>query len=93
MARATDGDLRGSAARKDKDFGKRFARLVVGRNDRDLLDPRFAHASLWHAGGMQARELAERMGHSKASMSLDVYTDVIASEEAKIDTVSALIQP
>jgi integrase len=40
-------------------------------------DPRHRRGSLWHASGMPARELAERMGHSKASMSLDVYTHVM----------------
>ena len=34
---------------------------------------------------MPARELAERMGHSKASMSLDTYTHVMAPEEANRD--------
>jgi integrase len=40
---------------------------------------------------MPARELAERMGHSKASMSLDVYTHVMAPDEADTARVSALI--
>ena len=31
-------------------------------------DLRHRRGSLWHASGMPARELAERMGHSKASM-------------------------
>ena len=35
-------------------------------------DLRHRRGSLWHASGMPARELAERMGHSKASLSLDV---------------------
>ena len=56
-------------------------------------DLRHRRGSLWHASGMPARELAERMGHSKASMSLDVYTHVMAPEEAAFETVSALIRP
>jgi integrase len=43
-------------------------------------DLRHRRGSLWHAEGMPARELAERMGHSKASMSLDVYTHVMPDE-------------
>jgi integrase len=45
-------------------------------------DLRHRRGSLWHAGGMPARELAERMGHSKASMSLDVHTHVMPPDEA-----------
>jgi integrase len=55
-------------------------------------DLRHRRGSLWHASGMPARELAERMGHSKASMSLDVYTHVMPPEEATIERVSALIE-
>ena len=33
---------------------------------------------------MPARELAERMGHKKASMSLDVYTRVMPPDEAEV---------
>ncbi|TML72539.1 MAG: hypothetical protein E6G11_05230 [Actinobacteria bacterium] len=40
-------------------------------------DLRHRRGSPWHASGMPARELAERMGHSRASMSLDVYTHVM----------------
>lgn len=55
-------------------------------------DLRHRRGSLWHASGMPARELAERMGHSKASMSLDVYTHVMPPEEAETVRVSALIE-
>ncbi len=52
---------------------------------------RHRRGSLWHAGGMPARELAERMGHSKASMSLDVYTHVMPPDEALPEALSALL--
>ncbi len=42
---------------------------------------------------MPARELAERMGHSKASMSLDVYTHITAPEEVRNECILALIEP
>lgn len=40
-------------------------------------DLRHRRLSLWHASGVLARELAERAGHSRPSMSLDVYTHVM----------------
>ena len=63
---------------------------IPGYSPHDL---RHRRGSLWHANGMPARELAERMGHSKASMSLDVYTHVMAPEEARSDRILALIAP
>ena len=61
---------------------------IPGYSPHDL---RHRRGSLWHAGGMPARELAERMGHSKASMSLDVYTHVMAPDEAQSERILALI--
>ena len=52
-------------------------------------DLRHRRGSLWHASGMPARELADRMGHSKASMSLDVYTNVMPPDEAPEAEASA----
>jgi integrase len=40
-------------------------------------DLRHRRLSLWHAQGVPARELAARAGHSRASMSLDVYSHVL----------------
>jgi hypothetical protein len=40
---------------------------------------------------MPARELAERMGHSKASMSLDVYTHVMPPDEAPEAEIQSLL--
>lgn len=40
-------------------------------------DLRHRRLSLWHAQGVTARELASRAGHSKASMTLDVYSHVV----------------
>ena len=56
-------------------------------------DPfRHRRGSLWHASGMPARELAERMGHSKASMSLDVYTHVMPPDEVAPERIEAALQ-
>jgi integrase len=44
-------------------------------------DLRHRRISLWHGQGVPAKELAERAGHSKASMSLDRYSHVMPLEE------------
>jgi integrase len=36
---------------------------------------------MWHQSGVVARELAERAGHSRASMTLDVYAHVMPLHE------------
>lgn len=54
-------------------------------------DLRHRRGSLWHASGMPARELAERMGHTKASMSLDVYTHVMPPDEVEPEAIRALV--
>jgi integrase len=54
-------------------------------------DLRHRRGSLWHASGMPARELAERMGHSKASMSLDVYTHVMPPDEVASERFLSLL--
>jgi integrase len=54
-------------------------------------DLRHRRGSLWHAAGMPARELAERMGNTKASMSLDVYTDVMPPDEVDVERLRALV--
>ena len=41
-------------------------------------DLRHRRISIWHQSGVPARELAERAGHSRPSMSLDVYSHVLA---------------
>lgn len=61
---------------------------VPGYSPHDL---RHRRGSLWHAAGMPARELAERMGHTKASMSLDVYTHVMPPDEAAPEAIRALL--
>jgi len=55
-------------------------------------DLRHRRGSPWHASGMPARELAERMGHSRASMSLDVYTHVMPPDEVSSERFLAHIE-
>lgn len=52
---------------------------------------RHRRISLWHFQGVPARELADRAGHSKPSMSLDVYSHVIVPDEVDPDTLKSLI--
>jgi integrase len=40
---------------------------------------------------MPARELAERVGHSKASMSLDVYTHVMPPNEVQPEVMVLML--
>lgn len=44
-------------------------------------DLRHRRITLWHQSGVPARELAERAGHSKPSMSLDIYSHVMSADE------------
>ena len=54
-------------------------------------DLRHRRGSLWHASGVPARELAERMGHSKASMRLDGYTHVMPPDEIEAERFLPLL--
>jgi integrase len=55
-------------------------------------DLRHRRGSLWHGQGMPARELAQRMGHTNASMSLDVYTHVMPPDEAPAERLEEMIR-
>jgi integrase len=60
------------------------ARCTMSASRSDSRTPhrlRHRRCSLWHFQGLPARELADRAGHSKPSMSLDVYAHVIAPDE------------
>lgn len=54
-------------------------------------DLRHRRITLWHQSGVPARELAERAGHSKPSMSLDVYSHVMPADELQADRLQAVI--
>jgi integrase len=55
-------------------------------------DLRHRRISLWHASGVPARELADRAGHAKASMSLDVYSHVMPTEEVAEQGLATLLE-
>ena len=54
-------------------------------------DLRHRRITIWHQSGVPARELAERAGHSRPSMSLDVYSHVMPAGRGSGERFLALI--
>jgi integrase len=54
-------------------------------------DLRHRRITIWHQSGVPARELAERAGHARPSMSLDVYSHVLPADEAPTEAVLAFL--
>lgn len=54
-------------------------------------DLRHRRITIWHQSGVPARELAERAGHARPSMSLDVYSHVMPPDEVATERFQALI--
>jgi integrase len=52
---------------------------------------RHRRISLWHFQGVPARELADRAGHTRPSMSLDVYSHVIVPDEVGPEALKAIL--
>ena len=52
---------------------------------------RHRRITIWHQAGVPARELAERAGHARASMSLDVYSHVMPPDEVAAEQLQTLI--
>jgi integrase len=55
-------------------------------------DLRHRRCSLWHGQGVPAKELAERVGHARASMSLDVYSHVMPLDEVMVEQCVAILR-
>jgi integrase len=55
-------------------------------------DLRHRRITIWHQSGVVARELAERAGHSRPSMSLDVYSHVMPQFELLEETLRELVR-
>src|SRR5436190_8346074 len=47
-------------------------------------DLRHRRITIWHHDGVPAKVLAERAGHARASMSLDVYSHTMRLEECDV---------
>jgi len=62
----------------------------VAGSKQHAVDGLFGHGAD-HTPAARTRELAERMGHTKASMSLDVYTHVMPPDEVGADVLLALL--
>jgi integrase len=56
-------------------------------------DLRHRRISLWHQQGIPIKNLAERVGHARASMTLDVYSHVMPLEEVSAKEFTALLRP
>lgn len=54
-------------------------------------DLRHRRTSLWHGQGVPAKQLAERIGHSRASLTLDVYSHVMPLEEVPQASLEAAL--
>jgi integrase len=54
-------------------------------------DLRYRRITIWHQSGVPARELAERAGHARPSMSLDVYSHVMPADEVPADKFLTLL--
>jgi integrase len=54
-------------------------------------DLRHRRISIWHQSGVPARELAERAGHARPSMSLDVYSHVMPADEIAAGSLLPLL--
>lgn len=54
-------------------------------------DLRHRRISLWHQQGIPAKNLAERVGHARASMTLDVYSHVMPLEELTAEELTAAL--
>jgi integrase len=79
-------------------FNYSAARQAMGRACRDAKIPHYTphdlrhrRLTLWHQPGVPARELAERAGHSRPSMSLDVYTHVMPVAEVAEERFTAVL--
>jgi integrase len=54
-------------------------------------DLRHRRITIWNQSGVPARELAERAGHARPSMSLVVYSHVMPADEVAADRVLSLL--
>ncbi|HET6683064.1 MAG TPA: site-specific integrase [Gaiella sp.] len=55
-------------------------------------DLRHRRITIWHHAGVPMREIQERVGHSRASITLDVYSHVMPVSEVPADELRALMR-
>ena len=54
-------------------------------------DLRHRRITVWHQSGVPAQELAERAGHAKPSLSLDVHSHVMPADEIPSERFAPLL--
>jgi integrase len=54
-------------------------------------DLRHRRTSLWHGQGVPEKELSQRVGHARASMTLDVYSHVMPLDEVSQEQFEAVL--
>jgi integrase len=78
-------------SRTDRHKTMKRARKSAGIPHYHLHDLRHRRISLWHAQGVPAREIGERVGQRQISTTLDTYTHVLVGKEVSDETLSALL--
>lgn len=56
-------------------------------------DLRHRRISIWHQQGVRVKAISERVGHARASMTLDTYSHVMPLEELSAKALTALLRP
>ncbi len=55
-------------------------------------DLRHRRITIWHHAGVPPKEIGARVGHARASMTLDVYSHVMPVSEVPVDELLALLR-
>ena len=55
-------------------------------------DLRHRRITIWHHAGMPTKEIQGRVGHARASMTLDVYAHVMPVEDVPADDLIAVLR-
>jgi integrase len=54
---------------------------------------RHRRTSLWHQASVPVKAISERVGHARASMTLDTYGHVMPLDEVSVKTLVTLLRP
>ena len=83
FARVTEDGLRNAMLRACRDAG------IAVYSPHDL---RHRRITLWHHAGVPTKEIQERVGHARASVTLDVYAHVMPVAEVPAETFIAALR-
>lgn len=56
-------------------------------------DLRHRRISVWHQANVPVKAISERVGHARASMTLDTYSHVMPLDEVSVETLVTLLRP